>query len=206
MNSSKFKRKGIDSQETRTFKKSNSILKTIKYYYKEMCFKKKPISPKDKYNTLQESDSIGLIKKKFENKDENVVSSSVLLTCPWSFEYISHPVRGRDCQHVECFDLQSFISSNPTKCPFCSSSISLEFLVADRFFEYALNECRIKNISKITIFKDYWSPQIDKITVNNTTRNSLFIDVEKFIFEEEQKKYEKIFTFIDENNLHYKGD
>jgi len=59
------------------------------------------------------------------------------LTCPLSGGLIRVPVRGQDCQHMDCFDLESLRQSTPTgwRCPMvgCAASVAPDLLRRDSF-------------------------------------------------------------------------
>lgn len=65
------------------------------------------------------------------------------LTCPLSGEMLRVPVRGVDCQHIECFDLESFrqSTSGGWKCPMvgCGASAAPDMLRRDSFVEAILS-------------------------------------------------------------------
>lgn len=64
------------------------------------------------------------------------------LTCPLSGGFLKVPVRGVDCQHIDCFDLSSLRQSAPTgwRCPMvgCTASVAPELLRRDSFVEALL--------------------------------------------------------------------
>lgn len=57
---------------------------------------------------------------------------------PISKQRINIPVRGQNCNHVECFDKDSFLRSNRRKlewaCPICSQKIKEDQLIVDGLF------------------------------------------------------------------------
>lgn len=59
------------------------------------------------------------------------------LTCPLSGGLIRVPVRGQDCQHMDCFDLESLRQSTPNgwRCPMvgCAASVAPDLLRKDSF-------------------------------------------------------------------------
>ncbi|KAG0176924.1 hypothetical protein DFQ28_005670 [Apophysomyces sp. BC1034] len=61
------------------------------------------------------------------------------LKCPISLLRIQQPVRGEDCKHPDCFDLQSYLVINQDsitwKCPHCNECTPPNKLSRDLFFE-----------------------------------------------------------------------
>lgn len=68
------------------------------------------------------------------------------LRCPISLDRIITPAHGVDCEHVRCFDLDSYIAVNRTtsninlrwKCPVCYKVVFPDKLVVDSFFQSIL--------------------------------------------------------------------
>jgi len=75
---------------------------------------------------------------------------------------ITIPARGEICTHLQCFDLETYISLNAKhkrwQCPFCNKRSS--YVIIDPYFKYILNEMKplrdkIADIDdKITLYKD----------------------------------------------------
>ncbi|XP_055334591.1 uncharacterized protein LOC129585773 [Paramacrobiotus metropolitanus] len=80
------------------------------------------------------------------NDDDGDVAGdyrTVSFICPVSRQRISVPVRGKNCNHLECFDAQKFLELNSGTnakfiCPKCNSCIPPESLVVDGFTEEML--------------------------------------------------------------------
>jgi MIZ/SP-RING zinc finger len=81
-------------------------------------------------------------------------SSVVELTCPVSQIRVCLPARGKDCEHLRCFDLDGFIfalrhTANINlrwKCPICAKQLRPENLVIDGFFLEILNQTQLKSV------------------------------------------------------------
>ena len=71
--------------------------------------------------------------------------TSLSLTDPMTILPIDIPVRGEICQHLNCFDLSTFVTMNAQnkrwKCPSCNKRTS--FLKVDSFFKYILDKRKI---------------------------------------------------------------
>lgn len=90
--------------------------------------------------------SIEFIKAKFSD-DNEIKSCSIRLNlkCPYTLRTINIPARGKDCSHLSCFDLITFIDIQKYenfswKCPICKN-LAYEIYV-DKYFEEILNNSR----------------------------------------------------------------
>ncbi|KAK6344978.1 hypothetical protein TWF718_006923 [Orbilia javanica] len=83
--------------------------------------------------------------------EEDTVTVSV--TCPMSQQIIDVPVRGKDCQHLDCFDLKGYLTSRtkfPTgfsvpdswKCPICSCECTPATLIVDGFMKDTVSKLK----------------------------------------------------------------
>jgi len=82
-----------------------------------------------------------------KDADDIVCQSKVFLplTCPLTMERLVTPVRGSQCQHLQCFSLQAYLQSNRQmqafnnrwKCPCCSLVVYPADLVHDAYVSYA---------------------------------------------------------------------
>mmetsp|Transcript_133306 Transcript_133306/g.259539 ORF Transcript_133306/g.259539 Transcript_133306/m.259539 type:complete len:585 (-) Transcript_133306:174-1928(-) len=72
-----------------------------------------------------------LSKQPRESQDEEIVcltSDMLRLRCPITMDRVQVPVRGKECQHLQCFSLEAYISSNRQmrafnnrwQCPVCT--------------------------------------------------------------------------------------
>merc|ERR1712194_953881 len=68
------------------------------------------------------------------------------LSCPITLVKLSIPARGRNCDHVQCFDLLTFLSSNsfPSarrwRCVFCEKFTPVNELVVCQMFKSMLEK------------------------------------------------------------------
>ena len=82
-----------------------------------------------------------LIREKLEKKDNDIeIETDTLrasLICPLTALRINIPGRSKKCKHLQCFDLQSYLSMNRTKpkwkCPVCNQQAIFSDLGIDRF-------------------------------------------------------------------------
>jgi len=69
------------------------------------------------------------------------VPLSFQLTCPISMTPMANPVRGKDCKHVQCFDLLTFLhgNANPSggrwRCTCCDDFVAMDDLVVCALFQ-----------------------------------------------------------------------
>eukprot|EP00419_Tripos_fusus_P053563 CAMPEP_0172804658 /NCGR_PEP_ID=MMETSP1075-20121228/5320_1 /TAXON_ID=2916 /ORGANISM="Ceratium fusus, Strain PA161109" /LENGTH=833 /DNA_ID=CAMNT_0013643275 /DNA_START=43 /DNA_END=2544 /DNA_ORIENTATION=+ len=52
-------------------------------------------------------------------------AARVSLTCPISKQRMRIPARGLDCQHLQCFDLETFLWNKSSECPVCGLTLTL---------------------------------------------------------------------------------
>lgn len=86
-----------------------------------------------------------------------VSSMKVSLRCPLALTRIITPVKGRRCQHVQCFDLFTFLDysrrSSKFDCPVCNKNTAFPHqLVVSPYIEYALEKYR--DCDEVEIFQD----------------------------------------------------
>lgn len=86
-----------------------------------------------------------------------VSSMKVSLRCPLALTRIATPVKGRRCQHVQCFDLVNFLEysrrSSKFDCPVCNKPTAFPvMLVVSPYIEYALQT--YKDCDEVEIFQD----------------------------------------------------
>jgi len=99
--------------------------------------------------------------------DASVNPQNIYLTCSLvcavSMSAIRTPVRGKNCKHMQCFDLQNYLQSNATvsggrwRCVVCEDFVPVEDLMVDGFIAKIL-ERHGKDVStsrdKVEIYKD----------------------------------------------------
>ncbi|EPS41408.1 hypothetical protein H072_4692 [Dactylellina haptotyla CBS 200.50] len=77
----------------------------------------------------------------------------VSITCPMSQQLIDIPVRGKDCKHLDCFDLKGYLTSRTKlcpgfsvpdswKCPICSCECTPATLTVDGFMQETIARLR----------------------------------------------------------------
>ncbi|KAF3907539.1 hypothetical protein AA313_de0202147 [Arthrobotrys entomopaga] len=87
-------------------------------------------------------------------EDDTVIVS---ITCPMSQQLIDIPVRGKNCTHLDCFDLNGFLTSRTKqtpgfsvpdswKCPICSSECTPSTLILDGFMQETCTQLRKKQL------------------------------------------------------------
>lgn len=82
-----------------------------------------------------------LAKMQRQAMDEDIVTgaSTLKLTCPLTYMRLATPCRADTCEHIQCFDAQSFYSMNEQSpqwlCPVCNQSILSDQLRMDGYVE-----------------------------------------------------------------------
>ncbi|GAA5910532.1 uncharacterized protein JCM6883_003203 [Sporobolomyces salmoneus] len=123
------------------------------------------------------------------NADEEIAAGPLGLSLrdPLSFARIGIPIRSKSCNHISCFDAETWFEMNeqtPTwGCPICSKTLKFEDMVVDGYFEDILKTCP-SSVDAVTVNPDgTWRsddnkhgtgpPRVEKpSTGNNSNRNS----------------------------------
>lgn len=81
------------------------------------------------------------------SKDAGLVAHKLTLLCPISKSIMKLPAKSVKCNHLQCFDLQAFISLNKIKntwmCPICMKSCILADLKIDSFLSFIINSINL---------------------------------------------------------------
>lgn len=117
---------------------------------------------------MHRDSTIADIKKEYEESDNDdivMATSTISLKCPLSISRMKNPAKGVFCQHLQCFDLQSFIYSQETipdwRCPICQNKIKLQDLAINDFLLDALNNTH-EDVESISLKKDgTWEPVVE---------------------------------------------
>jgi len=110
--------------------------------------------------SISRSTSLTKLKESFtENSEIEQLHLTISLICPITKLKIETPVRSKQCNHLQCFDLDSFVESNkasPTwKCPVCFIHTQYDDLSVDEYFSQILEKIKDdEERESIKIFKD----------------------------------------------------
>ena len=109
--------------------------------------------------TLDYQVSLDAVKALFHVDDDDVVPMNVnirtSLKCPIGLVRIQTPARGKDCRHLQCFDLETFVRTNSHMktsspgffhCPSCVHRLSLEDIVVDGYMAKVLAETKAERV------------------------------------------------------------
>eukprot|EP00178_Gracilaria_changii_P004452 TRINITY_DN171_c0_g1_i1.p2 TRINITY_DN171_c0_g1~~TRINITY_DN171_c0_g1_i1.p2 ORF type:complete len:931 (-),score=110.76 TRINITY_DN171_c0_g1_i1:20756-23548(-) len=94
-----------------------------------------------------------------------VSSMKVSLRCPLGLTRIKTPVKGKKCQHVQCFDLDNFLEysrrSSKFECPVCNKlTAQPTMLVVSPYIQHALKEHI--DCDEVEIFADGTMVQVER--------------------------------------------
>lgn len=102
--------------------------------------------------------------KKLYNADADIVTEkmTVSLKCPLSLKRIKVPARGRDCNHLGCFDVENYLQYQRDaryaqwKCIICNNGpLMLKSIVVDEWMEDILLKCKEHdNVDHIDVYED----------------------------------------------------
>jgi hypothetical protein len=149
--------------------------------------------------TLKELDK-GLINLDSDNEDcDTDITITISLLCPMSMKEIQVPVRGKNCKHLQCFDLFNYLKTNSVisgsrwRCGLCEDFIPIKDLIVDGLVVSMLEKCK-GNISiardKVMVSKDGKWRLLDENRLRNAKR--------KKNSNEEQKDKKRVKTDTDQ--------
>lgn len=83
------------------------------------------------------------LSEKAEDDSVDSKTFSLSLICPLSLKRIHDPIRGIECQHLLCFDLDFYLrftrDCGKWQCPICDKNCSYDSLHVDEFIKFILN-------------------------------------------------------------------
>ncbi|XP_055352183.1 zinc finger MIZ domain-containing protein 1-like [Paramacrobiotus metropolitanus] len=92
------------------------------------------------------TDTVFKLYQTLSGSDDDIVTDSqkISLHCPASRLRLGLPVRGRHCDHVDCFDANSFLFMNKAQkarwtCPKCNKPVHFDEIVVDEFLQRLLD-------------------------------------------------------------------
>ncbi|OQR92056.1 SUMO ligase [Achlya hypogyna] len=108
----------------------------------------------------------------FGDDDDDIVATCTMLSvrCPLGLSVIELPARGVHCQHLQCFDLKTFLMFNKSarsrawKCIVCHKFIALNDLRIDPFLKALLAQVADdEELEEVEIFPDAtWKKRVDE--------------------------------------------
>ena len=95
-----------------------------------------------------------VLKSIMTDEDLRQESTPVSVKCPISLQYIKTAVRGRECTHVQCFDLETFVVlfGKSAICPLCSKVVT-SFIV-DTFITDLSKQAQEKGTFTVYVHKN----------------------------------------------------
>nr|VZI30166.1 unnamed protein product [Spirometra erinaceieuropaei] len=103
------------------------------------------------------SETLAMIKSKLTS-EEDLQSDGwipVSLLCPLALTRIEIPVRSVNCDHLQCFDLSSYLTINKKRprwsCPVCSSPAPFRDLRRDDFFVQLMADPSLKDVKMVHV-------------------------------------------------------
>ncbi|KAJ3218920.1 hypothetical protein HDU67_003559 [Dinochytrium kinnereticum] len=95
---------------------------------------------------------------KTRNELDGVPVRSLSLLCPISKARPTQPMRGKNCVHLECFDLNSFLLDGSRRsvqfpCPICGKQMTMENLAIDMFYISVMSKVG-PSVSKVLVRSD----------------------------------------------------
>ncbi|OTB20550.1 hypothetical protein K445DRAFT_51314 [Daldinia sp. EC12] len=145
---------------TTKVRKPKASRKTQKFYLALYVCKTHPIEElvtKIKAKRISKASVIREISKKANDPDVVATSQNLSLKCPLSYARLKVPCRGITCNHIQCFDANSFMQlqeQGPTwSCPICSKAAPFDTLAIDEYVQEVL-ENTPESCEQVTIEPD----------------------------------------------------
>lgn len=114
-----------------------------------------------KTNKISIDKSKEFIKKILKSEDEELISDSIRLSlkCPFTLTLLDIPTRGQNCEHIQCFNLPSYIQMqrssrvNRWRCPLCKGFVY--DMIVDSYLEQIMKEAKnVEDAENVEIFSD----------------------------------------------------
>ncbi|KAL7056755.1 hypothetical protein AAHC03_025649 [Spirometra sp. Aus1] len=103
------------------------------------------------------SETLAMVKSKLTSEDDLQSDGwiPVSLLCPLALTRIEIPVRSVNCDHLQCFDLSSYLTINKKRprwsCPVCSSPAPFRDLRRDDFFVQLMADPSLKDAKMVHV-------------------------------------------------------
>nr|VZI47310.1 unnamed protein product [Spirometra erinaceieuropaei] len=103
------------------------------------------------------SETLAMVKSKLTSEDDLQCDEwiPVSLLCPLTLTRIEIPVRSVNCDHLQCFDLSSYLTINKKRprwsCPVCSSPAPFRDLRRDDFFVQLMADPSLKDAEMVHV-------------------------------------------------------
>mmetsp|Transcript_56815 Transcript_56815/g.139452 ORF Transcript_56815/g.139452 Transcript_56815/m.139452 type:complete len:829 (+) Transcript_56815:2496-4982(+) len=130
----------------------------------------RPLEQVQQYiQTSPMAEGLALLKRVLggDGDDDEIMCSDVdvSLRCPLGYVRMTTPAKGRDCKHIQCFDLQTFLGFaskyGEQKCPLCSTHIPLGHLRIDALMQRVLEQVSA-NADKVRVLPDGTFKELDE--------------------------------------------
>uniref|UniRef100_A0A5K3FBG5 SP-RING-type domain-containing protein n=1 Tax=Mesocestoides corti TaxID=53468 RepID=A0A5K3FBG5_MESCO len=122
--------------------------------------------------------TLEMLKKKISSQDDLLCDDwiPVTLLCPLTLTRIEVPVRSVNCDHLQCYDLASYLTINKQRprwtCPVCSGPAPFRDLRRDDFFLQLLRDKSVGNAERLQVDADgHWRRAVDTASeLENSSR------------------------------------
>jgi len=133
-----------------------------------------------------------LIRSKLEDKDSDEIATTsckVTMSCPLGMARMTYPARASTCDHLQCFDADTYLRMNEKKpkwvCPVCNKPAYFDSLFLDGFYIQLLQSPKFRALSTndIVLNQDAtWEPVISEgvgVSDNSEDEDPLAVPVNK---------------------------
>eukprot|EP01118_Nematostelium_gracile_P018386 TRINITY_DN8151_c0_g1_i1.p1 TRINITY_DN8151_c0_g1~~TRINITY_DN8151_c0_g1_i1.p1 ORF type:complete len:169 (+),score=14.56 TRINITY_DN8151_c0_g1_i1:59-565(+) len=108
-------------------------------------------------HTCSMEESRNRLKEIFRDDEIQMLSLRLSLRCPLTQSRLITPAKGKQCRHLQCFDLTAYLTmnrNNPSfECPVCQRSLPPSELLKDEFVHHLLQQLP-KDLSDVDINPD----------------------------------------------------
>ncbi|BHF83518.1 hypothetical protein SprV_0902666100 [Sparganum proliferum] len=121
------------------------------------------------------SETLAMVKSKLTSEDDLQSDGwiPVSLLCPLALTRIEIPVRSANCDHLQCFDLSSYLTINKKRprwsCPVCSSPAPFRDLRRDDFFVQLMADQSLKDADMVHVDANGHWREASKPTENDSS-------------------------------------
>lgn len=137
---------------------SNSIQDIVNIHIQKSMVKTSIEKVSNIFSSLNIPENLPFELKILGEKEKPVRKETISLLDVFTFKRMKFCVKGKNCEHRQSFDLESFLShvqsSYHQNCPICSKYVDINEFYIDHTLNKILNELKDFNIKKIILTKE----------------------------------------------------
>ncbi len=112
------------------------------------------LSIAESLDRIKQSFKVCSVDSDAEDEEPMATVTRLSLRCPLGMTPIQTPARGKDCQHLQCFDLDTFLRYNERgaaagwKCGVCNATLAVDELKVDAFIHDVIKQLQGKETNE----------------------------------------------------------